>query len=212
MKSDKSIVYGPEWSPDYCKADRLRWVENASRGLRIVGPVHELREICRVNHDGWRLDPLGDGDTAHGVVLRLPGRSGSARFVPAVSDPCNEDCYLVDFHDHYDAPGDDTDDALRDCIHAADRMAERYAEAKREYRIHEQARAMIEAAGEGIKEARKEAHALAVELRVWSSWRNVSAPAICAAVRRDLARWRRQVRTEVARIRKLRADPYSWTY
>lgn len=208
MKTSKAIVYNPEWQPDGSR-DRLRWIENASRGLRVLGPVHEMRErVGRWRHTGWHLDPLGDGDTVHGVIIQLPGRSGFARFVPAVSDPCNDDCYAVDFSDVYTAPGDDTDDAVRDCAHAADRLAELYAEREREYQTEEGARIRIEEARERIKSERAEAHALAAEMREHAGH---AAPAICKELRRAMAAHRATVRAAIKEIRRLTDAPWSWT-
>lgn len=204
-KQPKTIVYNPEFEAG---RDRLRCVENASRGLRVLGPVHDLRFVCRVDHTGWHLDPLGDGETVHGVVIQLPGRSGFARFVPAVSDPCNDDCYLVDFHDLYDAPGDDTDDAVRDCAHAADRLAELYAERERDYQTEEGARIRIEEARERIAAERKEVHALAAEMREHAGHK---APAICKELHRAMAAHRATVRAAIKEIRRLTDAPWSWT-
>ena len=207
MKTSKAIVYNPEWQPDGSR-DRLRWIENASRGLRVLGPVHELRErIGRMDHTGWHLDPLGMGETVCGVVLQLPGRSGFARFIPAVADPYNDDCYAVDFRDHYDAPGDDTDDAVRDCARAADRLAELYAEREREYQTEEGARMRIEEARERIKAERAEAHALMAEMREHAGHK---APAICKELHRAMAAHRAAVRAAIKEIRRLTDAPYSW--
>ena len=202
----KTIIYNPESG-----RDRLRFVENASRGLRVLGPVHEMRDICRVGHTGWHLDPLGEGDTVHGVVLQLPGRSGFARFVPAVSDPYNDDCYAVDFRDVYTAPGDDTDEAKHDCALTADRLAELYAEREREYQTLDTAKFRIEEARERIKAERAEAHALAAEMRAYANWRNVSAPAICKELHRAMAAHRATVRAAIKEIRRLTDAPWSWT-
>lgn len=211
MKPTNSIVYSPEWQPEGSRTcERYRWVENASRGLRVRGTAHELREICRIEHTGWWLDPIGDGETVHGVVLQLPGRSGFARFVPAVSDPFNDDCYVVDFHDHYDAPGNDTDDALRDCIYAADHMAECYAEREREYQTKETAKLRIGEALERIAQNRAVHRDAVRELR---SHPDRGTPTLCLLLlRRQLSNLRAEVHSLAKEIRKLQDDPYSWLY
>lgn len=189
--------------------DRLRRIENASPALRVLGPVHEMRELLRIDHTGWHCDPLGDGDTVHGVVIQLPARDGCAQFVPAVSDPCNDNCYAVDFRDVYTAPGDDTDEAKRDCAMAADRLAELYAERERDYQTEEGARVRIEEARERIAAERKEVHALLAEMRNARAL-NVAAPAICAALRSCLARRRAAVSAAVKEIRDLTRNPCAW--
>lgn len=211
-KPQKTIRYNREWTPDGTR-ERYRWVENASRGLRIVGPVHELRYLVgRWGHTGWHLDPLGEGETVHGVVLQLPGRGGFARFVPAISDPYNADCYVVDFTDHYDAPGDDTDDAVRDCAHTADYMAELHAERGREYQAKETAHIMIEDERERIRTERNEAHALAAEMRecAYILPDRDTGSAICKELHHAMTAHRAAVRSAIKRIRTLTDNPYAW--
>jgi hypothetical protein len=208
-KPQKAISYGPEWTPDGTR-ERYRWVENASRGLRVLGAVHDLRErIGRMDHEGWHLDPLGDGETVHGVVVQLPGQDGEALFVPAISDPFNDDCYVVDFHDWYKATGDDTDSAVRDCAHAADRMAECYAERERTFQTEEQAKMAIDDARERIHNARADMHELIAEMRNARGMK-ISAPAICKELRRCMAAHRASVAAAIREIRELSSDPYSW--
>lgn len=203
MKQAASIAYNPEFTSG---RDRLRWVENASRGLRVVGPAHD---VTRLGHNGWFLDPLGDGDTVYGVVLQLPGRSGFARFVPAISDPWNPDCYCVDFRDRYDGPGNDADDAKRDCARAADQLAEAYAEREREYQIREIARLRIAEEREAIRENCATFRRLVYGLRTAG---HALPPSVREVVRLRLRDLRKATARAVATVRKLTDDPYSWTY
>jgi hypothetical protein len=136
-----------------------------------------------------------------GAVLQLPARDGKPQYIPAMADPWNPDAYWCDF-------ASVTDDK-RDALRWADGMAERYAEKERDYQTEEAARMRCEDEREAIKAARAEHSALAAELRAAANWRNVSAPAICAAVRRDLAGHRDAVRDSIKTIRKLTAEP--WT-
>lgn len=208
MTASKQKVIG--YSPQ-SKDNGYRWIEHASRGLRVVGTAHDIFRDTgrRMNHDGWYLDPLGGGETVHGAVLQLPARHGRAQYVPAVSDPWNGDCYLADFRNVFDAPGDDTEQARRDAARAADGMAESYAETEREYRTQETARMLIEEARERIAAERKEAHALAAEMRAARALRP-RMPVICAALRESMAAHRASVRAAVREIRELTENPYSW--
>lgn len=139
--------------------DGARWIENASDGLRIVGTCHDIArgEGWRMDHDGWHLDPWGDGETVCGAVLQLPARDGVAQYVPAMQDPWNSDCYRADFS----SVTDDKRDALR----WADAMAERYAEHERDYQTEEAARMRCEEAREEICAARATVTRLARDLR-----------------------------------------------
>jgi hypothetical protein len=136
-KQKPGIVYGPEYRPDYAKYKRLRWCENVSDGLRLVGLAHEVakREGMRFDHTGWYMDEFHDGELAVGVIYQLPARGGVPQYVFGMADPYNHDCALLNFHYI-------TDDLL-DAIRYSDSMAERYAEAEREYQ--EQERARVEA-------------------------------------------------------------------
>lgn len=165
-KPEKAIAYNPEWSPERSR-ERYRWVENASKGLRVVGASHEI--IKRLGHNGWYLDDEFQDETVHGVVLQLPAQDGEALFVPAVADPFNVDCYVVNFNDWYKETGDDTESAKRDCALAADEMARCYAEREREWRGADRARQCVEDAREGICTARALVARLARDLRTLGS-------------------------------------------
>jgi hypothetical protein len=198
-----TITYNPEWAPEWAPRDRWRIVENASKGLRIVGAAHDVLESegRRMDRTGWFLDPWGDGETATGYVLQLPGADRAPRYVPAIADPYNDDAFIVDFHDI----GAEKVEAAR----AADRMAELYAEAEREYQTRDAAERRAEESREEIAAARKAHSALAAELRAFASWRNISAPAICSAIRAQLQAQRDTVRAAVKRIRTLADNPYA---
>jgi hypothetical protein len=135
-KQKQGISYGPEYSPEYAKYERYRWVEHVSDGLRLVGLAHEVLEhgTNRLNHTGWYCDDFQD-ELARGVIYQLPARGGVPQFVYGVADPYNPDCAVLNFRD--------ITDNLPDAIRYSDSMAERYAEAEREYQ--EQERARVEA-------------------------------------------------------------------
>lgn len=203
-----TITYNPEWRPDYAPRERWRCVENASRGLRIVGAAHDIARAegfwRTIDHTGWHLDPWGDGETATGYVLQIPGADRMPRYVPAIADPYNPDCFIVDFCNVHD----DKMEAARD----ADGMAERYAEAEREYQIKDAAQRAIDDEREAIAAARKAHGALAAELREYSEALRFSADppaAICSAIRAQLAAHCADVRAAIKRVRTLTDNPYA---
>ena len=198
----ETIIYNREWTPDGTR-ERYRWVENASRGLRIVGAVDEIKPDHRplVDHCGWHLDPWGEGEVARGYVLQLPARDGEPLYIPAIADAWNPDSYICDFH------GGTSD--LREAIYAADSMAERYAEHEREYQLTESAKLRADELREEAARLRAEHRAVVAELRSFAAWRNTHAPAICTRIRADLAALRARVRAALKEAARLDADP--WT-
>ena len=194
----RTIVYGPEWTPDGTR-ERYRWIENASRGLRVVGASHEILPRSRDSHTGWYLDPLGDGETVCGTVLQLPSRDGSPCYMPAVSDPYNADCYVCNFHN---LTGD-KEDAAR----WADSMAEHYAERERDFQTRESAKLAAEEAREEALEARQEAHRLARDLGTAG---HTLPPSMRDVVRLRLRALRATVRERLERAATLESDPYAW--
>ena len=203
MKTNhKALIYGPEWTPDGTR-DCYRWIEHASKGLRIVGAVHDIctREHWRtVEHTGWFLDPLGDGETVHGAVLQLPARNGTVQYVPAVSDPFNDDSYLVAFRDR-------TDD-LRDAVRWADGMAERYAEREREYQINESAKLRAEELRDEARELRARHRATVADMRALRELAP-DAPNACAVLRDSLRAMRARARAALKEAARLTESP--WT-
>lgn len=204
MKRNNCIIYGPEFESG---SDRLRWIEHASRGLRVVGTAHDIarEEGYRraIDHTGWHLDPWGDGDTVHGAVLQLPARDRAPRYVPAVSDPVNDDCYAVDFHA--------ITDCKMDAARWADGLAEQYAEHEREYQLQESAKLRAEDLREEACKLRDEHRALVAEMRMARS-RDVFGspwPVICARLRADLAALRARVRKALKDAARIESNPYS---
>ena len=147
-RKNSPIAYNPE-----SKENHYRWVEHISDGLR---EVDEASKIIRLDHTGWFVDNFQD-ETVHGIVYRLPARDGKEQFAPAVNDPWNQDCALVDFH----SITDDKEDAAR----WADSMAERYAEKEREFQAEESAKMRIEDINEEIKKEYQEFRRISRELR-----------------------------------------------
>jgi hypothetical protein len=198
----KAINYGPEWTPDGTR-DRYRWIENASRGLRIVGAVHDIcrREHWRtVKHMGWFLDPFGDGETVHGAVLQIPARNGVVQYVPAIADPYDQDCYCCDFRSV-------TDD-LRDAVRWADDMAESYAEREREYQLNESAKLRAEELREEATTLRAKHRAIVADMRALRELAP-DAPNACSALRATLRKMRADIRDALKEAARLDAEP--WT-
>jgi hypothetical protein len=198
-----SITYNREWVPEGMPRERWRWVENASRGLRIVGACHEIArsEGWRMDHTGWFTDPWGDfGDLAVGYVLQLPSCGHEPLYVPAVADPYNPDCFIVDFHD--------TTSDKRDALRWADSMAERYAESERDFRTRDAAEQRIEELRDEIKAERAKHTAAVRELRALPPGQ-AQAPTLCALLRDSLADMRDNVRAAIKRIRTLSDDPFA---
>ena len=71
---------------------RMQWIENpAALGLRLVGLAHEVCPMV-IRHEGWCLHPDGywNGAVA-GVVYRVSGKDGCARYLVGYADPWNCD-------------------------------------------------------------------------------------------------------------------------
>jgi hypothetical protein len=80
----------------------------------------------RIDHTGWWTDEFGDGDTIRGIVMRLPhGRGFLAGHSMGESMASTVEYRVYD----------DECEAAR----AADRLAEIYAEAERDYRAKQEA-------------------------------------------------------------------------
>jgi hypothetical protein len=180
----KPIAYNPEfrrteqrWGKEVQVGNALRWVENISSSysgcLRFVGKVDEITNTDRqeqeyfsrplVDHNGWydnnysESTRSGDG-LIWGEVYQLPGRNGQPLYVPAYrSGSDSTEGAVLDFH----AVTSDLADAIR----SADSMAERTAEAEREYRATEDAKQRIEEIDAEIKEERSAVLRLIRELR-----------------------------------------------
>lgn len=155
--------HGAQWH--YTDKSGAVWhgVEEMGRGveLREVGPAHE---ILRLRHTGYYMDAFQE-ETVHGVVFRLP----HGRFLAGYEDPWNEGMYIFDperFEDEKEA------------ARRADRAAEIYAEAEREWDELWQAARRWEALGEELASLRDEARALIPAVR--------TDPRLCVSLRRVL--------------------------
>lgn len=63
--------------------DGLRWIENATSGLRFVDTCDAIKAgtARSIDHEGWYTDREFPEDTLRGVVFQLPGRKGKPLFV-----------------------------------------------------------------------------------------------------------------------------------
>lgn len=168
----KVIEYNPRFGAH--GYSHVRWVENASRGLRLVGYCDDItRSIC---HTGWFTDD-DQTEKYRGVVYQLPSR-GEPLYAYGYADPDNEDCALLCFDGE-----NDKEDAAR----AADRFAEIFAEHERDYREAWQAGRRVEAINEEIVESRTNVLKIGAEMREGRK-AGLYLPTACEALRRDVAR------------------------
>lgn len=152
----KPIHYSGEFTPQGDRSvnpDKYRWVENITPALRFVG---RSDEIVRLRHTGYYTNQFQD-ETVRGEVYQLPARNGKPQYVPAVSDPCNENCAYLDFRSV-------TTDK-EDCARNADSMAECWAESEREYQAKESGRMRIEEIQDEIKTLNRKYRSLCKAIR-----------------------------------------------
>jgi hypothetical protein len=132
------IYYNP------ASKDGLRWIENVSDGLRVVGFCDEVQRkelgySPRDEHQGWYTDEDGDREVLRGVVYLLP----HGRYISGYADPYNDDCARIVFSNVYE-------NAI-DAARAADELARINAEHEREYNTVWQAGRRYEELGEERK-------------------------------------------------------------
>jgi hypothetical protein len=152
----------------------VRWVENVSCGLRLVGFADEIARS--IDHKGWFLRDDGiDGEVYRGVVYQLPTRHRLGMFVYGYADPNNDDCALLCFAD----PSMDKMEAAR----RADRFAEIMAEGERDYNRAWYAGNRFNELAEEIASMRKEALAIGAGMRA-----DLDMDAACERVCRDKIR------------------------
>jgi hypothetical protein len=176
------------------------YVEVARVGLRYVGRVEadcggrngiwDKREAS-----GWFTDPAGDHardgtGLCWGVVYQLPGRKGESRYVSGyIMGGCSDNNPVLDLRSIETTPRADLSsfdnnpqdqEGARQAARNADSMAQRAAEAERDYQAAWQAGSQWCELGAEIEEARGKALALLAERR---TVKGADKPAICAAIR-----------------------------
>jgi hypothetical protein len=193
----RHIEYNREWTPAH-SSERYRWVEHVSRGLRMVGTSYDIRR--EAGHykaeQGWYTDSFQD-ETTEGIVYQLPTKDGKSRFIPANSDPRNEDCAVVDFH----AITDDKVEAAR----WANQMAERYAEDARNAEMKDRVEQRLADIKDETVSLYKEYRATVRALR---ADKVINAPSVCKLIRAEWQSVRSQIEKLRTEARKLETDGY----
>ena len=175
------------------------------------------------DHTGWYDNPHGesfrDGSgLCFGVVCRLPGRKGMARFVAGYQFGGHEGGPTLDLSTVYESPADsswETPDAMRDAARAADELARVAAEEEKEYQTAWGAGSAYADKLESEEAARAEALAILKERRAARAADPGAYPALCAAIRgkvESLVELIRESREERATLANGDSDPfYFWT-
>lgn len=172
----------------------LRFVENLSGHFRNVTPAHEA--LPSIRHRGWYVDSF-QSETCHGLVMQIPGRDGTPRYLYGVSDPWNSNTGMVAWRTHEWA--DNKEDAAR----WADSMAETYAEICREDDIQQRAEQQIEEHQERIVEIRTELRKLAADIR-----QSKVVGSVCDALKASIRALREESHECHREIVKLKDKPW----
>lgn len=176
-KQPKAIYYNPINAPRHGYR-HVRWVENVSCGLRLVGFADEIARKNgsprSIDHKGWYTHDDGDtGEVMRGIVYQLPARNGQPQYVYGYADPINDDCALLNFEIEVE---------VMNAARAADLFAEGCAEDERDYRRAWDAGRRYDDLAEEIKSMREEALKICGEMRE-ARRTGFSAPTICYALR-----------------------------
>lgn len=144
--------------------------EDCDDALRFVGKVDADGRQTSRDDLGWLTDPYGDvfkdgTGICQGVVYQLAGRRGRARYVAGYQFGGMDGGPTLDLSTIYDAPGDDHDAGINEASYAANQMAERAAEAEREYQTAWQAGSRFASLNHEADELRKEICTLTAEFR-----------------------------------------------
>lgn len=160
-----SISYGPP------SKQGERWIEQASKGLRRIGTISEIRkrEGWRYpNHDGWFINECQD-ETFQGIVYQLPAHRGKLQFRSGYLDPWNPDCFHWSGTIHAD---------LQQAVQSADEHARICAEHEREYQAAAAREFQLEENTSRIHAIRTELRSAIAELR-----QTALLPTLCALIR-----------------------------
>lgn len=189
-KPVRTIEFNPVVDPKRAGYKNVRWVENVSKGLRLVGFADE---IAKLDHKGWFTSDYNETEEVYrGVVYQLPSHGREERYAFGYTDPNNDDCALLCF---------DLESDKQDAAREADSFAEICAERERDYQRAWGAGRKCEDLEEEIIAARKEALAIAEEMRA-AKRASVQAPTICATLRAKVM----GLYEEIQRARKKRAE------
>jgi hypothetical protein len=172
-RAGQAVAYDPEFAA-YGES-RLRWIENVTDGLRFVGYADEL---ARLDQSGWYLDDYC-GETVRGAVWQLPGRHGAPLYVAGYADPWNDNAACLSF--------DELTDDKAAAAQWADSIAERMAEAERDYQRAASAGFEFGELAEDIARRRREILDLLRERKAVAGPACKTLPAICGALRDRIA-------------------------
>lgn len=171
----------------------LRFVENLSGYFRNVTPAHE---IVSLKHTGWYVDNF-QSETCHGLVMQIPGRDGTPRYLYGVNDPWNSNSGMVAWRTH------EWTGSKEDAARWADSMAEHYAEICREDDAKFQAEQQIEEKRNRIVEIRTELRKLAADIR-----QSKVVGSVCDALRGSIQALREESHECHQEIEKLKNNPW----
>jgi len=189
-----------------------RWVEDPEAiGLVRLGYCdevsHDAGHYGAIRHRGWFLDPDDQDEVARGVVFRLAGRAAHRRLFAGFANTTRwkpergeEDAAVVCFEPI------EFDDELG-ASYAADCLAERAAEAERNYREASSARLRYEELAEEVTDKRRICLGLLRDIKRARATL-CDHQAICAALRERVDQYLDLFRKLRAKRAKLR-DEYS---
>lgn len=156
--------------------------------------VEEAHKIIRLNHTGWYADNHQDM-LFIGEVYQLTGVNGQPRYLAAYRND-ESGCVTVDV-------GESFSEKVW-AARAADSLAQHEAEKSRDFYAKDQAEQDIAEAKEEIHRINTEALALIREVKG-----NRYTPAVCSAIKGQLAEFLAERRDQFRLIEKRRADYWS---
>lgn len=213
LQSGRAWKYaGPIWRRGYCGTWQpgkpgLFYVEDAKGLFRNVEKASEVGgRYNRVGiPEGYYCDPYQES-LCVAFVVQLPSRKGRARFAAAYQlEESDNGRMTVDLSRTFEGPAGDFDQentgARKEAARAADQLAEKAAESEREYQTAWWAGSRWADLKAEEEEARAEALAILKERRKARGLDPSGFPALCAALRGQVAALCRQI----AKSRKARA-------
>ena len=166
----RAIYYNPKST-----RGNYRWIENAGRGLRLVGFADEIYR--GIDHKGWYTREDDMDETLRGIVYQLPARHGVEQYVHGYADPCNEGAAYLCF---------DLDDDKEQAARNADRVAEIFAEEQRDYNAAWDAGNRATELEREAAEQRAHILSLREEIKDARAVSRDTMPTICATLRAEI--------------------------
>lgn len=212
LQSGRAWKYaGPIWRRGYCGTwqkerghfyaeDAKGLFRNVEKAAEVGGRYDRIRGIAT----GYYCDPWQES-LCVAYVVQLPSRKGRARFAPGYQFEDSESGLTVDLSRLFEGEEGDSDQentgARKEAARAADQLAERAAEQEQDYQTAWAAGARFADLKAEEEEARAEALAILKERRKARGLDPSGFPALCAALRGQVAALCRQI----AKSRKARA-------